>query len=126
MTGSVPLRDAQERADAEEIIAKETTQMYRAPEMVDLYMREQLTVKTDIWVCIWLQICVTFKNIFAYWVNACRCEILVGIGMYFLRIVLPHPSFPRGWHSRNSFRKIFVPSVFKSSSRSSDTNHSHV
>ena len=24
--------------------------MYRAPEMIDLYMRDELTEKTDIWV----------------------------------------------------------------------------
>jgi AP2-associated kinase len=43
------LRNVEERNKAEESIAKETTQMYRAPEMVDLYMRNQLTEKTDIW-----------------------------------------------------------------------------
>ncbi len=26
--------------------------MYRAPEMVDLFMRDELTEKTDIWVCV--------------------------------------------------------------------------
>lgn len=49
-TGYTYLRNAEERSKAEEIISKETTQMYRAPEMVDLYMREELTEKTDIWV----------------------------------------------------------------------------
>ena len=34
----------------EERLGKTTTQMYRAPEMVDLYMRDELTEKTDIWV----------------------------------------------------------------------------
>jgi AP2-associated kinase len=49
--GNTFLRSAEERSKAEEIISKETTQMYRAPEMVDLYMRDELTEKTDIWVC---------------------------------------------------------------------------
>jgi serine/threonine protein kinase len=33
--------------------------MYRAPEMINLYMRDQLTVKTDIWAlgCIFYSIC---------------------------------------------------------------------
>jgi serine/threonine protein kinase len=58
--GTTYLRTSDERSAAEEIIQKETTPMYRAPEMVDLYLRQQLTEKTDIWVrnefdlCIWL------------------------------------------------------------------------
>jgi len=47
--GYVSLKNANERAVAEEIIGKETTQMYRAPEMIDLFMRDLLTEKTDIW-----------------------------------------------------------------------------
>ncbi len=47
--GPTFLRNQDERNTAEEIIAKETTQMYRAPEMIDLYMRSVLTEKTDIW-----------------------------------------------------------------------------
>lgn len=47
--GYTPLTNATERSTAEEIIAKETTQMYRSPELIDLYMREILTEKTDIW-----------------------------------------------------------------------------
>lgn len=43
------MRNLDERQAAEEKIAKETTQLYRAPEMVDLYLRPVLTVKTDIW-----------------------------------------------------------------------------
>jgi hypothetical protein len=50
--GYTPLRSAEDRSRAEEIISKETTQMYRAPEMVDLFMRDELTEKTDIWVCV--------------------------------------------------------------------------
>jgi len=47
--GPTFLRNQDERNTAEESIAKETTQMYRAPEMIDLYMRPVLTEKTDIW-----------------------------------------------------------------------------
>lgn len=47
--GPMPLRTAEERSVAEEDIAKNTTQMYRAPEMIDLYLRDILTEKTDIW-----------------------------------------------------------------------------
>ena len=46
----MPTRTPEERSKAEENIGKETTQMYRAPEMVDLYLRDELTEKTDIWV----------------------------------------------------------------------------
>eukprot|EP01041_Mallomonas_annulata_P003148 gene3148-6189_t len=56
--GDVPLTDVSQRVAEEERIAKTTTQMYRAPEMVDLYMRTNLTVKTDIWAlgCIFFAI----------------------------------------------------------------------
>ncbi len=57
--GPVYIRTPAERASAEEIIGKETTQMYRAPEMVDLYMRDVLTEKTDMWAlgCILYALC---------------------------------------------------------------------
>jgi len=57
--GYVYLRDSKERADAEEVISKETTQMYRSPEMVDLYLRQVLTEKSDIWAlgCILYALC---------------------------------------------------------------------
>jgi serine/threonine protein kinase len=45
----VHLRNVAEREKAEERIQKETTPIYRAPEMVDLYIRDKLTEKTDIW-----------------------------------------------------------------------------
>jgi serine/threonine protein kinase len=41
--GHVDLRTQKARADAEEVIEKTTTQMFRAPEMVDLYMAKKLT-----------------------------------------------------------------------------------
>lgn len=59
MEGPVYIRTPAERASAEEVIGKETTQMYRAPEMVDLYMRDVLTEKTDMWAlgCILYALC---------------------------------------------------------------------
>lgn len=53
------MRNPKEREAAEEVIAKETTQMYRAPEMCDTYMRQVLTEKTDIWAlgCILYALC---------------------------------------------------------------------
>ena len=41
--GHVDLRTSKARAEAEEVIQKTTTQMFRAPEMVDLYMAKKLT-----------------------------------------------------------------------------------
>lgn len=53
------VRNPREREKAEDSIQKETTQMYRAPEMVNLYMREQITEKADIWAlgCIFFALC---------------------------------------------------------------------
>jgi AP2-associated kinase len=52
-------RNISEKEAAEAAIQKETTQMYRAPEMADIYMREVLTEKTDIWAlgCIFFALC---------------------------------------------------------------------
>jgi len=47
--GTVSLEGVQARRDAEDVILKTTTQMFRAPEMVDLYMSECLTQSTDVW-----------------------------------------------------------------------------
>ena len=47
--GHVELKTSKDRADAEEVIEKTTTQMFRAPEMVDLYMAKKLTQATDVW-----------------------------------------------------------------------------
>lgn len=41
--GHVDLRTSKARAEAEEVIEKTTTQMFRSPEMVDLYMAKKLT-----------------------------------------------------------------------------------
>lgn len=47
--GHVELKTAKQRAEAQEAIEKTTTQMFRAPEMVDLYMAKKLTQSTDVW-----------------------------------------------------------------------------
>jgi serine/threonine protein kinase len=41
--GHVDLRTPRARAESEEVIQKTTTQMFRSPEMVDLYMAKKLT-----------------------------------------------------------------------------------
>ena len=41
--GHVDLRTSKARAEAEEVVQKTTTQMFRAPEMVDLYVAKKLT-----------------------------------------------------------------------------------
>mmetsp|Transcript_32956 Transcript_32956/g.38356 ORF Transcript_32956/g.38356 Transcript_32956/m.38356 type:complete len:654 (+) Transcript_32956:408-2369(+) len=47
--GHVDLRTSRARSEAEEVIQKTTTQMFRSPEMVDLYMSKKLTQSTDVW-----------------------------------------------------------------------------
>lgn len=47
--GRVSLRDAEERRRAGDVIRSSTTQMYRAPEMVDLHLVPELTERTDLW-----------------------------------------------------------------------------
>jgi len=47
--GNVDLKTPRARAEAEEVIQKMTTQMFRSPEMVDLYMSKKLTPSTDVW-----------------------------------------------------------------------------
>lgn len=47
--GHVDLRTSKARAEAEEVVQKTTTQMFRAPEMVDLYVAKKLTQATDVW-----------------------------------------------------------------------------
>lgn len=46
----MPLETAEQRGNEEEVVEKTTTQMYRAPEMVDLYLERELTEKVDVWV----------------------------------------------------------------------------
>lgn len=41
--GHVDLKTSRARSEAEEVIEKTTTQMFRSPEMVDLYMSKKLT-----------------------------------------------------------------------------------
>lgn len=45
----IPLETSQDRQSQYEIIQKTTTQIYRAPEMIDLFSVTQLNEKTDIW-----------------------------------------------------------------------------
>ncbi|KAL7573786.1 hypothetical protein ACA910_007815 [Epithemia clementina (nom. ined.)] len=47
--GHVDLKTSEARYEAEEVIQKTTTQMFRAPEMVDLFMAKKLTQATDVW-----------------------------------------------------------------------------
>lgn len=47
--GHVDLRTPRARSEAEEVIQKTTTQMFRAPEMVDLWLAKKLTQATDVW-----------------------------------------------------------------------------
>ena len=43
------LRNAADFADAESDVEANTTLAYRAPEMIDLYTKQPLTEKVDIW-----------------------------------------------------------------------------
>ena len=47
--GTVKMDSSAARAEANVKILKETTPIYRAPELVDIHMRDELTEKTDIW-----------------------------------------------------------------------------
>eukprot|EP00522_Entomoneis_paludosa_P009048 CAMPEP_0172455152 /NCGR_PEP_ID=MMETSP1065-20121228/11915_1 /TAXON_ID=265537 /ORGANISM="Amphiprora paludosa, Strain CCMP125" /LENGTH=651 /DNA_ID=CAMNT_0013207609 /DNA_START=205 /DNA_END=2160 /DNA_ORIENTATION=+ len=47
--GHVDLKTPEARNEAEEVIEKTTTQMFRAPEMVDLFVAKKLTQATDVW-----------------------------------------------------------------------------
>ena len=49
VVGHTDLRTPENRRHAEEVVNKTTTQMFRAPEMVDLYMAKRLTESTDVW-----------------------------------------------------------------------------
>ena len=65
VVGPVYVNSQEARADADEVIQKTTTQMYRSPELVDLYMRDVLTEKSDIWAlgCIFYALCF-LKHLF--------------------------------------------------------------
>ena len=51
--GHVELKTPRARMEAEEVIQKTTTQMFRAPEMVDLYMAKKLTQRSVEWCASW-------------------------------------------------------------------------
>ena len=85
MEGYVNIRNVEERQAAEEIIAKETTLIYRSPELVDLYMRDILTEKSDIWAlgCIFYALCFIshpFQN------------AGTGLGILSAKIIIPEES----------------------------------
>eukprot|EP01031_Cornospumella_fuschlensis_P024434 gene24434-29534_t len=56
----VMVRNQAEREAAEESIARETTPLYRSPEMCDLYMRTEITFKADIWALGCMLYCLAF------------------------------------------------------------------
>ena len=107
--GIVPLTNSEQRATTEEKLSKETTQMYRAPEMIDLYLRNELTEKTDIWVCIGY--IVIESGLIYYEVLQCiyalygyiydyiytYISLYIGIGLYILCYMLFDTSIPRLW-----------------------------
>ena len=53
--GYTSLKTVDEKSQAEDIILKETTQMYRSPEMIDLYMRDLLTEKVNLFTFLFFQ-----------------------------------------------------------------------
>jgi serine/threonine protein kinase len=115
--GNTFLRSAEERSKAEEIISKETTQMYRAPEMVDLYMRDELTEKTDIWVCSpLLSLHHNSPSSFLDTRLSSYCSLITlsslmsGVGMHPLLSLLHLSPIPRCGQSRHLERQIKFPS----------------
>ncbi|KAJ3430851.1 numb-associated kinase isoform a [Anaeramoeba flamelloides] len=54
------LKNKTERYEAEEDIEKNTTLAYRAPEMIDLFLRQKIDTKSDIWALG----CILFKLLF--------------------------------------------------------------
>ncbi len=98
LIGYFPLRSPEDRARAEEDIGKNTTQMYRAPEMIDLYMRDILTEKTDIWVFIAASLFLLMFSL--------RVLSLLGFGVHILCSLFFSTSISRCWKSRNIEWKI--------------------
>ena len=47
--GSIDISSNNAKRIASDIIEKTTSQLYRAPEMCDLYLKDELTEKTDVW-----------------------------------------------------------------------------
>lgn len=60
------LKTNQERNEASDDLEKNTTALYRAPEMCDLYRRQPINTKADVWAlgCILFKLC-TFKDAFS-------------------------------------------------------------
>jgi serine/threonine protein kinase len=82
--GNIPIGTNMERTNEEERIDKETTPNYRAPEMIDLYMRDILTEKTDIWAlaCILYTLCYLIHPF----------QDVGGLGIVNARITCPNES----------------------------------
>ncbi|KAJ6236477.1 numb-associated kinase [Anaeramoeba flamelloides] len=59
------LESQQERYEAENDIEKNTTLAYRSPEMIDLFLRKTIDMKSDIWAlgCVWYKI-LFFEDVF--------------------------------------------------------------
>lgn len=59
------LKTSQERNEASDDLEKNTTALYRAPEMCDLFRRQPINTKADVWAlgCILFKLC-TFKDAF--------------------------------------------------------------
>ena len=95
--GHTSLRDINERSNAKEIIDKETTPMYRAPEMIDLYLREELTEKTDIWVslllCIYahMRVCIYMQCYAVGYIGSVCCPPIYIYYVSFLICIHIHP-----------------------------------
>lgn len=61
--GHIDLKTPSQRAEAQEVIEKTTTQMFRAPEMVDLYMTKKLTQRCVVsLLCIFGSSCFVYKH----------------------------------------------------------------
>jgi hypothetical protein len=61
--------------------------MYRAPEMVDLYLRDVLTEQTDIWVSLCYFVSVHFHLMY----------FCTGFGLHLICTHISDASFPRRW-----------------------------
>ena len=62
--GHVELKTPRARMEAEEVIQKTTTQMFRAPEMVDLYMAKKLTQRCVVMcVCMYVFVCLLHTSL---------------------------------------------------------------
>ncbi len=83
--------DTQQINIESEMIERFTTPSYRAPEMIDLYMRKELSTKVDVWVCFCIYPILAQKisfKLFDTYLKALGCVL-------FLLAYYEHP-FPEG------------------------------